>query len=228
MSKDKRAAALKRKRRLEREAVDNVKKDELYQRYRVEMKKHGVKAKHSKEQIWQEYKRSTMDIYRQSIMAALICTMHCLHKEGWGCERLWRLFNGTARIITAVFGSNERSVEQLADELIHDAGVDIKAVVGDYRPWNGVSAAMKSSASSDKPSRTRSGAMLENIVPAMVIVLFELYNQYGWKAKRMNRIAAAVKEVYIFALENDTLDEVRRGLEKDLKITIEYDGSLRR
>jgi hypothetical protein len=219
--KDKRAYKKKQQRRREREAEFETKKDDLYEKYRSEMKKSGIKARWSKDYIWQEYKRTTMEVYKKSIMAALICTMHCLHKnEGWGCDRLWRLFDGTARIITAI-GSEERNVSQLASELIYDAGVDIKAIVGDYKPWNGEDA-------SKHLNVTYAGAMLENIVPAMVIVLFELYNQFGWKKKRMNRIAGDVKDVYIYALENNKLDEVRRGLEQDLKIMIEYDGNLRR
>lgn len=220
--KDKRAMRVKRKRQLAKKAERDKFASSLHADMKAAMKEHGLKLTRSKDELYREYQRERFLCFKKSIMVAMLCTMMCLHRDfGWGCERLWRLFDGTTALLTAV-GNGDREIDQLADELRLDAGCDIKAMFADYKPWGGEEADRYT-----ELKRSKNGTILANAVPSMVLVLFELYNKFGWKAKRMNRIAEAVKDAYVYFTEADKLEELKSRVEDELKIKLTWDGEIR-
>lgn len=218
--KDKRAFKKKQKRRMERNAAREAAKRELVEGMEAYAERNNKKRKkYDRNLVWNITKQLEAEVRIEAYMNCLIVTLYCLNRDfKWSCKRLNDYGEGCSRILTAL-ENNERTLDQLEEELRLDAGVDIMAMFADYLPFGGVVQ------KDDKKNKT--ACILVAVKSAMVSLLYELYNnpKWAWKKVRMNRIAAAVKETVIDALENDRMEEITSELGKKIGVRIDFNGA---
>ena len=215
--KDKRAAKIKKRRRAERRADIEKAKQMFFEDFEQAAKKNGTDIKkYDKEFAWRINKRLQKELTEKSIMCCVISTMYCLNRDcGWGCNRLFNYCSWCKAIIDHI-AAEDRTIVQLAEELRYDAELDIPDMFDGYKPFGGVPQTGERNA--------EAAVLLAGIKNSMVIALYQLYNRAGWRRKRMNRIAEAVKETAIDALENGHMDELVQEIERKTGVRVSYSG----
>lgn len=219
MTKDKRAAARKKARRLEREKEKDTVTRQLIADMRKIEKKHGIKLDLRHDTVYRTAMQLNKEILSESIMYCVTATMYCLNKYyGFGHDRLIRFANRTHRIIVAV-GQQIREPDKLNDEIKCETGIDIIGSFGDYKAYGG-----EKQQDNDK---MKAACVMEKIPAGMAICMYVMYFYYGFKKKRLSVLNEKVTEVIIDYVENVKMSELTTYLKKRCGIDISFDGEIK-
>lgn len=203
--KDKRSAMLKKRRREERSRRLEQSKNNFMQAFNAHLEKYGTNKKYDRELVWKAQKQLRNKLQHKSRMYCLYTTMYCLHKIfGWSEVRLIRFCNEVIWIAQAII-DGDRTLEQLAEELKDETGLDI------YTLFNERSGHFDKNASE---ARMVADCVLAEMPQDMIIGMYALYNYNGFKAKRIKRIAEAVRTEVEDVLVNERLPEIQENLRK--------------
>ena len=220
MAKDKRAAELKKKRQRERQAERDDEIKRVVDGLKEYEKKHGIHRKISKDTTYRIYNQLNREIIVEAIMNSLISTMYCLNVYcGFGQERLFEYSRKVQRIITAI-GQQTRSIKQLEGEIICETGVDIKALFDGYTAYGGKK--------QHSEAKMRAAVVMNSIPNGIIMCLYVLYFDYGWKHTRMARIADWVKDTAIKNVENVTITDLIGHIKQKCRLNVRQDGNIER
>ncbi len=206
--KDKRAAKLKALRRAERMEELQAQQKAFYADMDSHYKARGMIPKYDHKYAWQAQKRLQKELQRKSIMTALLAAMYYLNKEEqhWSTDRLFRYVSNVKKTVDFL---DERDIDKLCEELRYDAGIDLK----------------KMCHLTDEVKDNEATVILSWSAYALTIVLYPLYNDYNWKArKRMPRVARNVFDVMRDMLVHNRTAEIIGQLEDKIGIRISLDG----
>jgi hypothetical protein len=209
--KDKRAAKLKALRRAERMEELQARQKAFYADMDDHYKLRGIVPKYNHKYAWQAQKRLRKELQCKTTMTALLASMYYLNKEEqrWSTKRLAQYVENVVKTIGFL---DERDVDKLCEELRYDAGIDLKEMC---RLPN------------DVKKDTEASVMLAWSAYALTLVLYPLYNDYNWKArKRMPRVARNVYDVMRDILIHNKTAEIIGQLEDRIGIRISLDGQV--
>jgi hypothetical protein len=206
--KDRRAAKLKALRRAERMEELQAQKKAFYADMDEHYKARGMIPRYNHKYAWQAQKRLQKELQRKSIMVALLAAMYYLNKEEqhWSTDRLFKYVSNVKKTVDFL---SERDIDKLCEELRYDAGIDLKEMCR----------------SNDKAKSDEASVILAWSAYSLTVVLYPLYNDYNWKArKRMPRVAKNVYDVMRDILVHNKTAEIIGQLEDRIGIRISLDG----
>ena len=208
---------LKALRRQERQAERDAEKDELYDRIMAHRdKKKLKKKKFDRNTVWKVCRELAVELTKETILHCVVVTMHCLHREyGIGQVRLMKYAHNITHKIS-VIGNDKRDIKKLADELKTETGVDVISMFDGYEPYNG--------AKPKNDTQNRRVCLMERVPMWFMMCLYSLYYDYGWKHKRIERIANQIKPVLIDCVENGKIEYYKEYLKEKCKLTITSSG----
>jgi hypothetical protein len=134
--------------------------------------------------------------------------MYYLNKEEqhWSTDRLFKYVSNVKKTVDFL---SERDIDKLCEELRYDAGIDLKEMCR----------------SNDKAKSDEASVILAWSAYSLTVVLYPLYNDYNWKArKRMPRVAKNVYDVMRDILVHNKTAEIIGQLEDRIGIRISLDG----
>ncbi len=214
--KNKQASRAKKKRRLQKEAERKQRRDEIVEKIQKTAKKHGLKNKYKKEELWRAFNEMDKKMIVLSIVYTIISVSYCLRKiDGWGQTRIIKYIQATQKYITIV-GQNNRNIPALKEELKIDAGIDCDALFKDYQPFAGQKVGYEKFAEGQ--------VLFQKIEYIFPMVIYSLYFDSGWKQKRMNRLSDLLKDVIIGVIERNEIDTIKTKLYNECKIKFCDDG----
>lgn len=215
--KSKQAERAKKKRRAEKLAAKREHEDKIYKAFKDASEGKPVKPC-KKRDVVRAYRQLEIETNVKAIVYAIVAVLYVLHTVyGWGATKILRHARSIYRYINIV-GADERSIPQMAEELQIDAGLDAYKLLDNYEPYGGQS--------KDKQKIAEIYAMSEKISLVLPMILYALYYNEGWKAKRMNRVGSEVRSTLIDMLETDCCETMRKHLETECRLRIDRDGNI--
>ena len=211
--KDKRAAKAKLRRRMDRKALLQNKKDELAKKFDDKCIEMGVHAGCDKNRLWREHQRLKHQFESRAIMTALIAALYWLNSEKhWAVKRLADYVSYVKRVADTV---DERGLVNRCEDLKLDVGIDLLAMFG---------------RESHKLTQNTEEFVIYTYTPfALTAVLYPLYfeNKYAWREKRMTEAAEGIGAVWCDMLENHKTNDVIQQLENSIGIRLSVDSPAR-
>lgn len=219
MAKDKQAARAKAKRRAAKTKEEHQAAERLLHDVHEEQKKRGIKpTKVSGMELLRMYNKSARDATIQAIMYSVVAGMIYLHEEyGYGKKRLLRFIGRYHRIIISI-SANERTVEQLIEDLQYE-NIDVyeflKLVCGEI--------------CLNAPEIRRVGLRMiyDKIIGGIVAVLYTLYHYYGWRKKRIEKAGKHMAETLNYMFIVDGVKLMIDGLYRATGVKVELDGRIK-
>lgn len=219
MAKDKYAAKRKAKRNALKQQLRNQQALELLEAVHEEQRKLGlpITTNVSPEQLLKTYIENSREITVNSIMYCVAVTMQYLHEvEKFSQEQLLD-FTSKCNNITIAVGTDDRSVSKLIEDLQY-ADVDVRKYV------NLVECHV---AAHIKRMRNIELRMIhDKIIGGITIVLFTMYNYFGWCNRCIDRMGIYITDKLSHILSIDGIDEFITDLYKETKILVSLDGKI--
>ena len=215
--KDKRAARMKAKRRAAKKAaLEETKRQFFDDLEKKEMNGRRIRRNYDKKEAWRLNKELQWELFTKSVVSCMIVCAETLSTEyGYGKKRILQYIENVKKTLDIV-GANERSIQQLSEELKLDAGIDIKALYECCELFGGKR--------QTKLQKLEAAAVFENAKSGMTLTMYTLYNNRNWKKQRISRFAMLAKERLIDVLENDRIDEVIQSLWDKRGVRINKNG----
>lgn len=219
MAKNKRAARAKAKRRIAKAKEEHQAAERLLHEVHEEQKRRGIKpTKVSGMELLRIYNKSARDAAIQAIMYGVVAGMIYLHEEcGYGKKRLLRFIGRYHRIIISI-SANERTVEQLIEDLQYE-NIDVyeflKLVKNDICRSGG------------KLRQSELGMVYEKIIGGIVAVMYTLYHYYGWRKKRIEKVGMHMAETLNYIFSVDGVKLMVDGLYRATGVKVELDGQIK-
>lgn len=212
--------AKKAERKREKEAERKNEVDRVYNSMIAFAGKKGVKLKAGKKEVFRRHKELEKEIMIKTILDSMTAVMYSLHTLfGFGHERLFKMSGGLKRILNAI-ASGERSMEKLNDEIKIETGLDIKnELFAGYTPFEGKTP--------EKERQQMAAAVAGSAASGFIPCLYVMYFYFGFKKKRLFRLAERAREVFITNVEAGSMDEIREVLRNKCRLMISQDGRVR-
>lgn len=216
--RDKRAEKLKRERRAERQAEFKEKQEKFFMELESCTTPDGRKLNpnYDRRAAWRMRNELNFELFKKAVVYSMTVCAEALSLEyGYGKKRLYDYVSSVKQVMDWI-GAGERSVNQFTEELKLEAGIDLDAMYDDSPLFGGVRQISE--------KRMEAAAVFGFAKKGMTIALYTLYNDKGWKKRRMNRIASAARDRLVYALEHDAIDEVMKNLRSMRKVSVNTDG----
>lgn len=212
--------ALKAVRRKEKEDDRKKEVDRVYNDMISFAEKKGGKITAGKEFVYRRHKELEREIMVKTILDSLTAVMYSLHTLfGFGHERLFKMSGRLKRILNAI-GSGERSMDKLNDEIKMEVGIDIKnELFAGYKPFEGNVP--------KKETEQMAAAVVSSGASGFIPCLYVVYFYFGFKNKRLKRLAVNAKEVFIKNVESRNMDRLRAELVIKCRLKITGDGKVK-
>lgn len=219
MAKNKRAARAKAKRRIAKAKEEHQAAERLLHDVHEEQKKRGIKpTKVSGMELLRMYNKSARDATIQAIMYGVVAGMIYLHEEcGYGKKRLLRFIGRYHRIIISI-SANERTVEQLIEDLQYE-NIDVyeflKLVCGEICHY------------ASEIRRVELRMIYDKIIVGIVALLYTLYHYYGCRKKRIEKVGKHMAETLNYMFIVDGVKLMIDGLYRATGVKVELDGRIK-
>ena len=215
--KNKIAERAKRKRRQEKQAAEQALARELSEEINQKAKANGINKRFTQKEIMRIHRQTEREMIRNSIRDDVIILAYVLHKfHGWGTVRLTRYLAYAHKYIKVV-GNDMRGIPAMEYDLKADTGIECDCLFGEYEPCKGKPHTVETE---------RKKLFLTHTKYVLPMILYMMYYDFGWKHKRMERLANEFKQAVIAAIEFDSLEKMQAELLQKCGIRVTEDGTV--
>ena len=219
MAKDKYAARQKAKRKALKQQLRTQQAHELLEAVHEEQRRLGlpITTNVSPEKLLKTYVENVREVTVNSIMYCVAVTVQYLYEvERFNKDELLD-FTAKCNNITIAVGTDDRSVSKFIEDLQY-ADIDVSKYVNLIKC--NVAAYIK---------RLRSIELRmihDKIIGGITIVLFTMYNYFGWDDVRIDGLGMYIADKLSYILSNDSIDEFIDNLYDKTKILVSLDGKI--
>ena len=219
MAKDKYAAKRKARRNILKQQLRNQQAHELLAAVHEEQRKLGlpITTDVPAEKLLKAYIENSREVAVNSIMYCVAVTMRYLYEvERFNQEQLLD-FTAKCNNITIAVGTDDRPISKLIEDLQY-ADVDVCKYVSLVKC--DVVAHIK------RIRNIELRMIYDKIIGGITIVLFTMYNYFGWCNKCIDRMGVYITDKLSYILSVDGIDEFITNLYDETKILVSLDGKI--
>lgn len=225
---DKIKAKLKAKRRCQKAAEIEKRKQEIFNGLDERDKKHGrsIARRFGKERVWNAHKEIEAILFRESYMTALISAAYVLAFDmGFGRKKRLPEVIEFCRWGLITIRDGERSNRQFAEEMKGEYGIDIiKQMISRFEPFIDENMLMKAGKTAVQAEKV--SALARRMPDMLNLVAYPLYFQLGFKRGRMMKIIEKMTDISVDILKNRNYEVYRYKILKRTDINILADGNI--
>lgn len=225
---DKRAAKLKKQRKIEKQKALEEHKREIFEGVCEHEKAQGkgVAKAAGVELVWKAHKDVDRILFRISYMTALVSAIYVLaFNMGYGRKKRLPEVINMCRWGLVTVSNGERSNKQFADEMKGEFGVDIiRELMDRFLPFTNDEMLLKTGRSLDRAAEV--SAVARRMPDMMSLIAYPLYFQFGFKRDKLNNVVNKVADTAIDILKNNSYEDYRLKILRKTDINICIEGSV--
>lgn len=207
---NKHALKMKKQRRAERQKKHQEVVDKIVQDFNDYQRSVGKSTNLPPELIYRTYKRKEAEFIADATITTVVVTIYVLSEiYHFGFKRLYKYISRLFYLVDAIYDGT-RTIEQLRNEILYETKIDCMLIP----PFPETVDVAKI-------------VLLDHCQGIMVLCLYQMYFDLGWKNKRLQRffndICAELQDVIL----NNRLSEIKNYLSKKFDIEFTAEGRIK-